>query len=95
MEASKREKWDLIWVSGNSPKIFSYRFLSDKGVYFLDFEVMLNEKGEPRPFGSIYLTENNKKVYRFKHYEELIRFLQKKGLPLSGIENIARLWLLI
>jgi hypothetical protein len=85
-------KWRLVYESGLAPKCLGYEYVSRGRHYLLSLCVYYDERGQPHPFGSLRLTVNNLKTYEFKTYKQIKRYLQRKKVPLTGIEELVSLW---
>ena len=88
----ENEKWHLISSTGVAPKQLYYIYKKRGVKYELEANVHYDKKGNPHPFGKLRLTVNNKKTYYFDSYQELATFLIKRNIPLTGVEDIVRLW---
>jgi hypothetical protein len=90
-EKEERE-WHLVYESGMAPRCLMYEYVSKGRHYMLTLCIYYDERGHPQPFGSMRLLVTPPgKTYEFGTYESLKAYLERKGVPLSGIE-ITRLW---
>jgi hypothetical protein len=88
----EERRWQLIYESGLAPRCLMYEYVSKGRHYVLTLCIYYDERGHPQPFGSMRLLVTPPgKTYEFGTYESLKAYLERKGVPLSGIE-ITRLW---
>ena len=88
----EEREWHLTFESGVAPKCLTYEYISKGRHYTLSLCVYYDDRGRPHPFGSIRLTVNSLKMREFKTYKQLKKYLNKKKVPLTGIEGLVRLW---
>jgi len=81
-----------VYESGLAPKCLMYEYVSPGRRYELSLCVYYDDRGQPHPFGSMRLTVNSLKMREFKTYKQLKKYLNKKKVPLTGIEGLVRLW---
>jgi hypothetical protein len=85
-------EWRLIYDSGLAPRCMGFEYVSPGRRYELSLCVYYDERGQPHPFGTMRLTVNSLKTYEFKTYKQIKRYLQRKKVPLTGIEGLVSLW---
>jgi len=85
-------EWRLVFEQSLAPKCLMYEYVSKGRHYYLRVCIYYDERGNIYPFGNIRLTINNKRTCVFTNYKQLEKYLTEKGIPLSGIEGIIRLW---
>ena len=93
VKASKEEReWHLSFESGVAPKCLMYEYVSRGRHYVLTLCIYYDDRGRPHPFGTMRLTVNRLKTYEFRTYKQIRKYLERKKVPLTGIEGLVRLW---
>jgi len=89
----EEREWRLVYESGLAPKCLTYEYISKGRHYTLSLCVYYDDRGQPHPFGSMRLTVAPPgKTYEFKTYKQIRKYLERKKVPLTGIEGLVSLW---
>jgi hypothetical protein len=88
----EERRWRLAFCGGLAPEVRTYEYVSKGRHYVLAVSVFYDSKGNVHPFGPMRLTINYRKTRVFRTYSQLRKFLERKGVPLEGIDSLVRLW---